>query len=166
VSFFDADDVSVVGSLSKRVRFLEERSDAGAVFGTIDGLIDANDKFFVDPHFHSWIQAAYYRDRSVSSPLTPDRIVNGDLAGYSSIVYRKECLDSVGEFDETLPQAEDFDLAYRFASKHSIWFLDTPCVYYRIHGSNSSVEMQSGRVVARPETGLSHHRALAKHGLR
>lgn len=46
----------------------------------------------------------------------------------STVLFRRELLDSVGLFDEGFPVCEDFDLWLRILSEHDIGFLEEPLV--------------------------------------
>lgn len=165
ITFLDSDDIRVDESIEQQMKVLLDHPEAGSVFGRIAGLMDSAGTPIMDKSFYSWIAAcnALNRDRGC---ITPDRIAVSELPGYFTLLYRKSLIDSVGKFDETLPQAEDFDFAYRCALKAPMLFLDSPCVFYRVHSKNLSIEKDStGRAVPRPETKIAHNRALKKHGL-
>jgi glycosyltransferase involved in cell wall biosynthesis len=56
----------------------------------------------------------------------------------STVVVRRECLDTVGLFDETLDQATDYDLWLRIARKYPIAVLNRPLCRWRRHEGNVS----------------------------
>ena len=47
----------------------------------------------------------------------------------SSVLIKKEVLDNIGVFDESLKVCEDYDLWLRITSKYPIVFLDEPLIY-------------------------------------
>ena len=53
-------------------------------------------------------------------------------------VFRRSALEEVGNFDETLPQAEDYDLNLRLARQFAVCAYPDEVVEYRVHGSNMS----------------------------
>lgn len=165
VTFLDADDVRVQESILHQLKILRDNPTAGSVFGRIAGLCDGAGTPIRDQSFYNWIYATNALNRARGN-ITPDRIVANELPGYFTLLYRRSLIDTVGKFDETLPQAEDFDFAYRCCKQATMLFFDSPCVFYRVHDRNLSVMRdEAERAVARPETKIAHMRALAKHGL-
>ena len=47
----------------------------------------------------------------------------------SSVLIKKEVLDNIGVFDESLRVCEDYDLWLRITSKYPVLFLDEPLIY-------------------------------------
>jgi GT2 family glycosyltransferase len=46
----------------------------------------------------------------------------------SSIVIHSSVFQDIGEFDQSLPACEDYDLWLRLAAKYSVSFVDEPCI--------------------------------------
>ncbi len=165
VTFLDSDDVRVGGSIAQQVQVLKDHPEAGSVFGRIAGLMDSAGTPILDRSFYHWLAAANSMNRT-RGYITPADIVRHELPGYFTLLYRRSLLVAVDKFDETLPQAEDFDFAYRCALTAPMLFLDTPCVFYRVHDKNLSITKDvTGRAIPRQETRIAHERALRKHGL-
>lgn len=165
ITFLDADDVRMAESITHQVKMLREQPEAGSVFGRVAGLMDSANTPIVDQSFYSWVSAANALNRARGG-ITADRIVANELPGYFTLLYRRLLIDGVGEFDESLPQAEDFDFAYRCAQAAPMLFFDSPCVFYRIHDKNLSVTKDpAGRTVTKPEAKIAYTRARIKHGL-
>jgi glycosyltransferase involved in cell wall biosynthesis len=165
VTFLDADDIMIEGSLDQRIERLRRDPRAIAAFGRIEGLIDAAGNPLTDESFELWCQRAYAINRQRSHLIARD-IVNNLLVGYATLVYRRSLLAEVGWFDESLSRAEDFDYAYRCAAVGPILFADVAAMYYRIHDSNTSVGWDGREIFLRQETRAAHDLALKKHGLR
>lgn len=49
----------------------------------------------------------------------------------SSVVIRRSLFDAVGDFDETLPACEDYDLWLRITKDHPVHFIETPLLIKR-----------------------------------
>lgn len=60
------------------------------------------------------------------------------VSGGSSAVVRRECLDDLGSFDESLRGVEDWDFWLRAAKKYSIGFVNEPLTVMRSCGDNLS----------------------------
>jgi glycosyltransferase involved in cell wall biosynthesis len=56
----------------------------------------------------------------------------------SSIIIKRGCLDIVGEFDESLPVNQDYDLWLRMAHHYKIGYIDQPLTKYRIHQAQNT----------------------------
>lgn len=164
ITFLDADDI--LTDLHDRAEALAPPPQKGgryqAVFARIDDIIDGNGQRAQALGLRTWLIGAYNR---VVDAVPADRVARGYLPGYATLMYRRELLEKVGPFDETLDRAEDFDMAYRCALVEPIGFVNRPCYLYRIHDANTSVVNVGSEVLPRPETRAAHRRALAKHGL-
>jgi len=53
------------------------------------------------------------------------------LISPSSVMIRRELLDEVGLFDESLPVCEDYDLWLRVTARHAVGFLEEPLIVKR-----------------------------------
>ncbi len=49
----------------------------------------------------------------------------------SSVMLKREVLDTVGGFDETLPACEDYDLWLRVTSRYPVWWIPKPLIVKR-----------------------------------
>jgi glycosyltransferase involved in cell wall biosynthesis len=68
------------------------------------------------------------------------RILESDYMGSgSTMMYRKEVLDAIGGFDETLKTGQDWDMRIRLAQNHRFHFVPgAPLIYYHLHDKNVS----------------------------
>ena len=66
-------------------------------------------------------------------------------------MYRRECYDAVGGYNEELKYQEDYDFWIRFIDKFNVYNVSLPLMYYRKHGSsmsnNFSARMEARRYV-------------------
>lgn len=60
-----------------------------------------------------------------------DKMLPLCLLSLSSALFRREAFDIVGEFDESLPACEDYDMGIRLAHKFPIRLIDTPLIVKR-----------------------------------
>ncbi len=58
----------------------------------------------------------------------------------SSLMFKKECIDRVGLFDETFPCASDHDMWIRIAEKFQYKCIPRPLTKYRLHGVRLSLK--------------------------
>ena len=118
LSFLDSDDLWVADKLETQVRFL-----------------DANPHYPVCYTDEVWIR----RGRRVN-PKRSHRKYSGwifeqclplCIISPSSVMMRREVLDTVGLFDETLPVCEDYDLWLRVTSRFPVFFLEKKLIIKR-----------------------------------
>jgi hypothetical protein len=58
----------------------------------------------------------------------------------SSVIARRDCLQQLGGFDESLPLAQDWDLWLRVGEKWEVAVLPEPLVFYRRHAEQRSID--------------------------
>ncbi len=66
----------------------------------------------------------------------------------SGSMYRRECYDAVGGYNEALRHQEDFDFWIKFIERYQVHNLPLPLVYYRKHQVSMSTNLD-GRMAAR-----------------
>ncbi|MDO0825346.1 glycosyltransferase [Desulfosporosinus nitroreducens] len=127
ICWLSADDGLIGDKISKQVRLME--SDPGLGFSyTSFVVIDANGTKQYD------VNSAFYPNKQeMVTKLMEGCFING-----SSVMMSSSALKNVGNFDEGLPQAHDYDLWYRFLRHYTCGFLAEPLLAYRWHGENMS----------------------------
>jgi glycosyltransferase involved in cell wall biosynthesis len=63
-------------------------------------------------------------------------------------MYRRECYDKIGGYNEDLSYQEDYDFWIRFIDKFNVYNVNLPLLYYRKHGQNMSANF-TARMKAR-----------------
>lgn len=63
----------------------------------------------------------------------------------SSVLLRKECVEKVGLFDESLPSLQDYDLWIRISRDFHFAFVSKPLVIYYIHNNKISTNPEAFR---------------------
>jgi glycosyltransferase involved in cell wall biosynthesis len=71
-------------------------------------------------------------------PISVEELVLQPHFAPSGVLVRKECFDTVGFFDSSLRNAEDYDMWIRIACRFPVVKLDVPLWWYRVHGANKS----------------------------
>lgn len=136
-AFLDADDVWFPGKLEAQMRYFQTHTDVWVVFGGFAKWIaDANGRF---PPYKE-----VSRDCSSIVSSTPEksgwlytRLLQGLLVGMNTAIIRREVYDSIGGFNESMRQGEDYDFwlkSSRLAEMHS---LAGEVALYRIHGNSA-----------------------------
>lgn len=141
IAFLDADDLLCVEGLAARRRYLETTPKAWAVGALPDRLID-----------EAGAELAPVRERMAAGlkfpfDLTLDRYRKGRFFPVvcGLFLYRRETLDRVGPFDETLPAAEDADHLFRLLAQAPVPILNAPAFERRLHGANMSMSGGAAR---------------------
>ena len=81
--------------------------------------------------------ARQHRARTMR-PITVEELVMQPHFAPSGVLVRKECFDTVGFFDTSLRNAEDYDMWIRIACRFPVVKLEVPLWWYRVHGNNKS----------------------------
>jgi len=59
-------------------------------------------------------------------------ILKRNIFCHSSVVFRREILDTVGYYNESFVNSEDYEYWIRIINRHKVEILPDPMVYYRI----------------------------------
>lgn len=127
VAFLDADDVWCPEKLAEQVKAVERQPQANLVFTNYylwDGERD------LELRFKSGKFPACDFER---------RLIFYNLFGMSSVLLRRDALERVGEFDQQVAPAEDWDLWLRLADDGlRAAGVDKPLLRYRLWSGNAS----------------------------
>ena len=127
ICWLSADDVLIGEKVSRQVGLMESDPCLGFSY-TSFVVIDGNGNKQYD------VNSPYFSDKQ--EMVT--RLMEGCFINGSSVMMRSSALKIVGNFDESLPQAHDYDLWFRFLRYYSCGFLSEPLLAYRWHGENMS----------------------------
>lgn len=119
IAFLDADDMWFPDKLEKQLPLFDNRSQVGVVYSThvcIDTAGNPIPTTCPTPH----------RGR-ISAFLLVENCV-----GFNTSVVRRECFETLGLFDESLPMGIDYDLWLRFSTVYEFDYLERPTTYYRV----------------------------------
>ncbi|MBW4674843.1 MAG: glycosyltransferase [Desmonostoc geniculatum HA4340-LM1] len=126
IAFLDDDDLWEPQKLEKQIPILEANPHLGLIYSDSfffsdkkDLFLDSYNTVFPTPHIQvSWTLFQY------------------NYIPVLTVIVRRDCLNQVGLFDETLRSCEDYDLWLRLIEKFPIYFLNEPLARYR-NSSNS-----------------------------
>lgn len=139
VTFLDADDVWLPGSLDPQMTYLEENSSVAAVFS--DGYYwfptrgESGRETWPFPDALRSKQDETYRVRQMRFI---DLLCGEHLGSIGSFFIRKAAFTSLGGFDERLRYAEDHELFIRASRSYRIDLLDMPGMLYRQHAMSAT----------------------------
>lgn len=127
IGWLSADDILMDEKVSKQVGQMESDPNLGFSY-TSFVVIDANGKKQYE------VNSPYFSDKQeMVTKLMEGCFING-----SSVMMRSSALKQIGNFDESLPQAHDYDLWFRFLRHYACGFLEDRLLAYRWHGKNMS----------------------------
>ena len=125
VARLDSDDVWLPELLATQVAILEARPEAGVAYARAQGM-EADGALTA----HVWGMAPRWPDDHLRSMLW------GDFTCNITTVARRELLERIGGFDETLIAGEDWDLWLRIAKHARFAFTDRVLARFRWHADN------------------------------
>jgi glycosyltransferase involved in cell wall biosynthesis len=129
VAFLDADDLWLPTKLELQLDYLRAHAHCALVYtdmSTFDehGIIDASVK-------------DRFRMTLPSGRIFPALFMRA-LFGSGSVIFRKECVDKVGYFDEDLLVGSDYEMWLRIARHFELGVVDQPLLMYRHHATMST----------------------------
>ena len=123
----DSNDISSPKRLEKQVAYLEARTEYGLV-GTWTYKIDAENNIIDKEMFFT------EHDDIVMTLLTENHFV------HSSIMFRKDCIDKLGGYNEELKYAQDYDLWLRISEYYKVANISEFLQYWRYEKHGISVD--------------------------
>jgi glycosyltransferase involved in cell wall biosynthesis len=137
LAFQDADDVWLPGKLRAQVDYLESHPDVAIVFGQFaawrsDGSGRYEPVEEVLKHSERWVPR-----QPLSGWIYADELLACPIAMITPMI-RREVVDVVGDFDETLEAGEDYDFWLRATYRFKAHKLDAPVALYRMHGAGTT----------------------------
>ena len=130
LALLDADDVWLPCHLSESLKVLAERREAGLAYGLVTGIDSEGrilDTFQGNPDHVEGRIAPYIYMRTVELPCP-------------TMMFRRQCVEEVGLFDETMRATEDRDLWLRIALRYEVAFVPKVLAYYRLSPHSMSTD--------------------------
>lgn len=134
IAFLDADDVWLPHALELLVQYLKSHPDVSLVFGDAGSFGPAGVLF--DSAFGKF--GCPEKDGQGVLQKAFEKLLEGNFILTGTVLVRKECLDRLGGFDDTLHYGEDYDLWVRIALFDRIGCLREPVMMRRVHDTNLS----------------------------
>lgn len=129
IAFLDGDDLWHSSKLELQMKYIREHPECALVYtdmSTFDenGVIDASVK-------------ERLRISLPSGRIFPALFMTA-LFGSGSVLFRRECIDKVGYFDEDLLVGCDYEMWLRIARHFELGAVDQPLLMYRHHAAMST----------------------------
>ncbi len=138
IALLDSDDAWLPNKLERQVEAFERHPGAGLVYSQAS-LIDDTGRISNN-------------SAPIGKPLTDPLHSLSDLLNENHIptltaIFKRECIDEVGYFDESFKAMADWDLWLRISARWPIIFVPEPLALYRVHDNNAGKSLfESGRV--------------------
>ncbi|NQV09497.1 glycosyltransferase [Candidatus Woesearchaeota archaeon] len=129
IAVLDQDDVLTDDSISKRAEALRQDKTLGFVYGNIN-YINEEGNIYLSQYFKHFEFSEDFIKALLVSLIGPLK--------HSGIMFRKECINDVGNYDPNLPAEFDNDLIIKIAKKYDFKQINDIVVNYRTHTNNTS----------------------------
>lgn len=141
IGFLDQDDCWLPDKLSTQVQFLETHQEFAFIHSR-QGYIQA-DGTLISHYPKDWV--ADLHGECFVELFKRNRIA------VLTVLLRKNVIDEIGYFNETVSRVDDYELWLRICSKYPIGFQDKKLALYRCHETNAShdyVKMEQAELSA------------------
>jgi len=118
IAFLDSDDLWLPQKLSRQVEFFNTTPDA---------LICQTEEVWI----RSGVRVNPKKRHKKPSGIIFEPSLARCLVSPSAVMIRRSLLEVVGNFDETLPACEDYDLWLRISCRFPVYRIDTPLIIKR-----------------------------------
>jgi glycosyltransferase involved in cell wall biosynthesis len=130
IAFVDADDLWTPDKLELQLQALEANPQAGLAYSWTYFMEEDGERYHTDRPI--WFQGNVLKDLMLWNFLCHG----------SNPLIRRSVIESVGEFDPTLPSAEDWDYWLRIAAQWEFALVPQPQIYYRQSGGAMSAKVE------------------------
>lgn len=130
IANFDSDDIALPNWIETQIDFLEKNSQIDVCGANIN---------FIDKEWKKTLRLKYpEKDKDIKASLY---FINPFV--HSTVVIRKNCLDTIWFYNEKLKNAEDLDLWFRLYDKGFKFHNNQKyLVNYRVHWANSIIKQR------------------------
>lgn len=129
IAFIDADDLWTSDKLEAQLHALQTNPDAAVAYSWTDYIDESSQFLRRGSHI------------TVNGNIYPHLLVIDFLENGSNPLIRRQAFVEVGNFDESLTAAEDWDLLLRLASRYHFICVPSPQILYRISSSSMSANV-------------------------
>lgn len=129
LAFLDADDLWTPDKLEAQLKALESNPEAGVAYSWTDFIDEGGN--FLRPGSHL----------NITGDVLPHLLLTNILENGSNPLIRREAIERVGNFDESLPPAEDWDLYLRLAAVYPFVVVPRSQILYRVYANSASTKV-------------------------
>jgi len=124
IAFLDHDDLWVPDKLKIQMEHFNSNPQVGLVYAKYTSF--RNDKELrtkPEKGYSGWIFK---------------KLLSKSFVQTSTVMVKRECLNAVGQFDESFKLADEYDMFLRVAKRFQCGFVDKELTRYRVHDKNAS----------------------------
>ncbi len=129
IAFIDADDIWTSDKLEAQFNALQANPDAAVAYSWTD---------YIDEHSKFLRRGSHL---AINGDILPQLLVMDFLENGSNPLIRKQAFIEVGNFDESLTAAEDWDMLLRLARRYHFVAVPSPQILYRISANSMSAKV-------------------------
>jgi len=126
IAFLDADDLWTPDKLEVQLAALQDNPNAAVAYSWVDFIDETGQYLKPASHF------------TISENVYAELLRGNFLANGSNPLIRRQALIKVGSFDESLPQAEDWDIYLRLAAHYHFIAVPFSQILYRVSPNSKS----------------------------
>ncbi len=130
LAILDADDIWLPNRLLETLRHLEKHPEAGLSYSFVELINQAGET----------IQVCNIANKHAEGHLAPYLYMRSVDLPCPTITFRRECVDKVGLFDETLRATEDRDMWLRIAQQYQVTLVPHVLAQYRMAPGSMSAD--------------------------
>lgn len=155
------DDVSLPTRLEKQVKYLDEHPNTYLV-STWTQFI--NEKGKVQKKDSWWLKQV---KRVPDDPeVIRNKLLEMNCLVHTAVMFRRKVLETCGNYDVTMPPAEDYDLWLRISEAHDIGIIRETLCHYRSHSAQiSQTKTETGELKMRLKAEEARRRAKVRRGI-
>lgn len=124
IAFLDSDDEWVDSKIEKQVHRIIKNKNCGLIYTACTNVDLITNKV-----------VSYSYEEPSNNPFYK-LLCQNFIGTTSSILCKKKCLLDIGNFDESLPSCQDWDLYIRMSQKYNIEYINEPLLKYYVHGDS------------------------------
>ncbi len=129
ISFIDADDLWTLDKLEAQLKALQANPQAGVAYRWTDHI--DKDSQFIRPGAYCTANGNVYAE-----------LLRGNfLASGSNVLIRTRILKEIGDFDQSITPAEDWDMYLRLATRYNFVAVPAPQILYRLTSTSASIKL-------------------------
>ncbi len=127
IALADSDDINLPRRVEVSQKYISDFPEADVFYSALYSIDDGTYQV------RNWRHGSAY-DR--------EKLYKKNFIANNTALYRKESIEKIGGYDETLVSAEDYDVWLKFADIHATFiFIDEPLVLYRRHKGQFASEI-------------------------
>ncbi|WP_375177134.1 glycosyltransferase [Marinobacter mobilis] len=154
IFLFDSDDLMLPGKIENSIDSLARYPNAGLLFSNFR-TIDENGLLLKANFLEGYTLISQLRNNQsepsflIEVPDGCEHLASENFIGTSGVVIRKEVLERVGSFDESLNNGDDRDMWFRITRQYPIIFYDKVLHSYRISRNGISKGNATKRAISK-----------------